>query len=255
METVEEVKGPTFKFQESRLAHRYLDGLKGIEIGGSAHNQFGLQTLNIDNSPETVFKAKERSLCGTELKIDVIAEGDELPLATNSVEFVLTSHVLEHFLDPIKTLKEWHRVVKNGGYILAVVPHKERTFDKDRLRTPLAELIARYKANLPRPAEERHFSVWIAEDLVELVGWLGWRLLEVQDPDDKVGNGFTIVIKVQKEDIAPNQHISIPELEFLIDYAVGRDLIPVSILFRMMDRMALSADRQHRQTSPLTDSL
>lgn len=245
MELVQEAKQPTFKFKESQLAHRYLDGLRGIEIGGSAHNQFGLQTLNIDNSPETVYKAEERSLCGTELKIDVISEGDELPLATSSVDFVLTSHVLEHFLDPIKALKEWYRVVKNGGYLLAVVPHKERTFDKDRPRTPLAELIARHKAHLPRPVENKHFSVWIAEDIAELVNWLGWRILEVQDPDDKVGNGFTIVVKVQKEDIAPNKHLSIPELEFLLDYAVGRDLIPVSILFRMMDRMALSADRQH----------
>ena len=248
METVQEAKEPTFKFPESRLAHRYLDGLKGIEIGGSAHNQFGLQTVNIDNAPETVYKKEERSLCGTQLRIDMISEGDELPLATSSVDFVLTSHVLEHFLDPIKALKEWYRVVKNGGYILAVVPHKERTFDKDRLRTPLAELIARHKANLPRPAENKHFSVWIAEDIVELISWLGWRLLEVQDPDDKVGNGFTIVIKVQKEDTAKNPHLSVPDLEFMVDYAVGRDLIPPSILYRMMDRMALSADRlQNRQ--------
>src|SRR5262249_39129209 len=34
------------------------------------------------------------------------------------------------------------------------------------------------------------------EDFVELVHWLGWTIAEVQDVDDKVGNGFTLVIQV-----------------------------------------------------------
>ena len=36
------------KFKDSQLAHKYLDGLKGLEIGGSAHNPFNLDTLNVD---------------------------------------------------------------------------------------------------------------------------------------------------------------------------------------------------------------
>ena len=40
------------KFKESALAHRLLDGLEGIEIGGSAHNPFGLKTRNVDYSGE-----------------------------------------------------------------------------------------------------------------------------------------------------------------------------------------------------------
>ena len=41
------------KFKESALAHKYLDGLKGLEIGASAHNPFGLDTVNdvyLDNN-------------------------------------------------------------------------------------------------------------------------------------------------------------------------------------------------------------
>lgn len=244
METLEQKparKAAPLQFRQSRLAHRYLDGLQGIEIGGSAHNQFGLKTLNVDNSVETVFKKKEVALTGTTLKIDLISEGDELPLADSSLDFVLTSHVIEHFLDPIKALKEWYRVVKDGGYILAVVPHKERTFDKDRPRTPLAELIDRHEANEPRPAINKHFSVWIAEDMVEVIEYLGWKLLEVQDPDDKVGNGFTIVIKVQKGE--PGM---LTELEYLIDYSLGRDLIPMPALERMLGRMVMAHERQRK---------
>ena len=51
---------------ESKLAHQYLDNLIGIEIGGSAHNSFGLNTINVDRhkSMSTVFKLEEEKLCG-----------------------------------------------------------------------------------------------------------------------------------------------------------------------------------------------
>jgi SAM-dependent methyltransferase len=233
MQVLQEETQPALNLKESALAHRYLDGLRGVEIGGSTDNPLGLNTVKINNTPNP-----------TESKTDVVSEGDELPLATGSVDFVLTSHVLESCVDPISALKDWHRVVKNGGYIFAVVYDKEKMFYKDRPRTPLAELIARHKAILRR-SPQNGFSVWTAEDVVDLIGWLGWRILEVQSPDERAGNEFTVVIKVQKEDIAPNKHMSVPELEFLVDYAVGRDIVPIPILLRMMDRMALSADRQH----------
>jgi hypothetical protein len=31
------------KFREHALAHKFLDGLKGLEIGAAAHNPFGLR--------------------------------------------------------------------------------------------------------------------------------------------------------------------------------------------------------------------
>ena len=47
--------------KESALAHEYLDGLSGIEIGGSSHNSFGLDTKNVDytDSLDTIFKKAE----------------------------------------------------------------------------------------------------------------------------------------------------------------------------------------------------
>lgn len=41
---------------ESQLAHKLLDGLRGIEIGAGINNPFGLDTLNVDYSAnETAF--------------------------------------------------------------------------------------------------------------------------------------------------------------------------------------------------------
>jgi SAM-dependent methyltransferase len=189
------------KFKESPLAHRLLDGLQGLEIGGSAHNPFGLKTRNVDYTAElTSFKQEEIKLCGEALPVDIVSPGDQLPLDDNSVDFVLSSHVIEHFADPIKALKEWYRVVKPGGHLYIVAPHKERTFDIDRPRTTLAELIERHETGKQPDRYRDHCSVWITEDFVELIRWLGWTILEVQDVDDKVGNGFTVVVQVKKDD-------------------------------------------------------
>src|SRR5450755_403731 len=113
------------KFKESALAHELLDGLEGIEIGGSAHNAFGLQTRNVDYSGalDTPFKQQEIKLCGECMPVDVVSLGDRLPLGDSTVDFVISSHVIEHFPDPIKTLKEWHRVVKAGGSLYVIAPH------------------------------------------------------------------------------------------------------------------------------------
>jgi glycosyltransferase involved in cell wall biosynthesis/SAM-dependent methyltransferase len=189
------------KFKESFLAHRLLDGLEGIEVGGSAHNPFGLKTRNVDftASLDTEFKQQEIKLCGEAMPVDIVAPGDKLPVEDNSVDFIVSSHAIEHFPDPIKTLKEWYRVVRPGGFLYIVAPHKERTFDRDRERTPLAELIKRHETGVGPDPDAGHCSVWITEDFVELVKYLGWSIVAVQDVDDKVGNGFAVAIRVENK--------------------------------------------------------
>ena len=196
------------KYQESKLAHILLDGLFGIEIGGSAHNDFGLNTQNVDysGSEDTIYKCEEIKLCNESMHVDIVAPGDNLPLSNESQDFVISSHVLEHFPDPIKALNEWYRVIRRGGYIFMIVPHKERTFDKERERTTLKELIDKHEGRVKLKDDfEKHHSVWITEDLISLIGYLGWNLVFFQDIDDKVGNGFTIVIQKGEDPIYPSQ--------------------------------------------------
>lgn len=185
--------------QQSVMAHQYLDGLRGIEIGGSASNAFGLTTLNVDycSDLDTVFKKEEVRLCGTALPVDVVARGDVLPFRDNSTDFVISSHVVEHFFDPIRALEEWHRVVRPGGFIFIIAPHKERTFDLEKPRTPLNELLARHTGEIASPDTDlhRHYSVWVTEDLLELCLHLDLVVVDLLDMDDKVANGFTIVLR------------------------------------------------------------
>ena len=166
--------------------------------------------------------------------------GDDLPFKDNTLDYVLTSHVIEHFFDPVKALRQWHRVIKPGGYIFIIAPHKDRTFDKSREVTPVAELLDRSTGRIrisdhPWPIDipaldksgkakfgpdyevppqmllrrgarleegwqyeeddHHHWSVWRTNDFVDLVKTLRLNIVEVQDTDDKVGNGFTVVIR------------------------------------------------------------
>jgi SAM-dependent methyltransferase len=178
---------------EYALAHEWLDGLTGIEIGGSAHNRFGVDAINVDRfgAMDTVYKDEERAKARRALPVDVVAPGDELPFADDSYDFVLASHVIEHFPDPIRALREWDRVARR--YVFLVVPHRDRTFDAGRELTPVDELLARHAAGFTSE-EDRHWSVWTCESFVALCERIGLRVVATEDPDRKIGNGFAVVI-------------------------------------------------------------
>jgi SAM-dependent methyltransferase len=189
----------------SPSAHRYCVG-HGLEIGGSAHNPFDLDSRNVDttNSLDTIYKQHEIAVCGRALPVDIVSPDGTLPVPDESQDFVVSSHVLEHFPNPIGAMVEWNRVLKPGGVIFMIVPHKERTFDREFPRTPLEHLIHDYETKTQSPHENPlggHDHIWITEDIVEMVEWMRaelqmpWEIVEVQDVDDKVGNGFTIVIR------------------------------------------------------------
>ncbi len=232
--------------RESQTVHKYLDGLNGIEIGASSQNPFGLEKtgayLNVD------FKASHGTHWQTNktlepAKVHVVASGDNLPFKDESFDYVVNSHVVEHFFDPIKTIKEWFRVIKKGSYLIMIVPHKERTYDRLRPITSVQELLDRHSGKLTYESyaaigyekynkdpsmqlelhdlppdlliqiedgiipdgylsvHEReeilysHWSVWDTEAFVEMCKAMQWNIIEVQDFDDKVGNGFLIVLQ------------------------------------------------------------
>ena len=48
--------------------------------------------------------------------------GDELSYSDNSFDRVIAAHVLEHIPQPHLAIKEWRRVVKNGGVLSILIP-------------------------------------------------------------------------------------------------------------------------------------
>ena len=189
------------------LAKKYCQGF-GLEIGGSACNDFpGLNKKNVDLGDESweFYKNYQLDICGKFLPIDIVGNGDNIPVASQTQDFVISSHVLEHFENPIAALKEWDRVCKVGGVIFMIVPHKERTFDKNNPRTKLLEVVKRYQLGIRNTDHSKHFGVWITQDLINIINWMNarclvsWKIVEVEDKDSKVGNGFTIVCRKEKD--------------------------------------------------------
>ena len=203
-------------FPESQLAHSLLDGLHGIEIGPAAHNPFGLQTLSVGLSKQLnpadyeKFEREQLSRCGKVAEIDISADASSLPIPDDSTDFVIHSHVWEHLFDSLGALEEWVRVVRDGGYIFVIVPKRDALpSDRTRPVTSIEELVLRRNSGsetAPIQPATQHRTVFSPELLFEIEGWFNRTrsdavLVRVafQETDDKVGNGHTIIWRVNKK--------------------------------------------------------
>ena len=75
-----------------------------------------------------------------------ICEATDLKMIRDSsYGCVLAANCLEHIANPLKALEEWKRMLKEGGLLLLVLPHKVGTFDWRRPTTGLAHMIADYE--------------------------------------------------------------------------------------------------------------
>ncbi len=136
-----------------RLLGRHLAG-SGVEIG-PGHHPFpiafpGVTVAYVDRwapeenrklfpelGPTAVFPAPDH-VCNLDT--------DRLkPLASESQDFIVASHVLEHVAEPIGLINEMHRVLKPGGVALILLPDRRRTFDRRRQPTPLEHLVAEFE--------------------------------------------------------------------------------------------------------------
>ena len=71
-----------------------------------------------------------------------IAEATDLSVIPSAAyDLILSSHTIEHTANPLRALVEWKRVLRGGGVLALIVPHKEGTFDHRRPVTALDHLI------------------------------------------------------------------------------------------------------------------
>jgi predicted SAM-dependent methyltransferase len=75
---------------------------------------------------------------------DLIGDATEFPIAPGKLDFIIASHVLEHLPFPLAALRSWYDALAPGGRLLLKVPDKRYTFDRHRMRTPLAHLVSEY---------------------------------------------------------------------------------------------------------------
>lgn len=91
-------------------------------------------------------------------KPDIVAHLDQdrlSSLADESQDFVIASHVLEHLANPIAMLVEIHRVLRNAGLLVLLLPDRHKTFDREREPTPLSHLVEEFESNV-REVDDAH---------------------------------------------------------------------------------------------------
>jgi len=86
---------------------------------------------------------------GNKTGYQYICEATDLSgISSETYDFVLASHCLEHIANPLKAIKEWLRVLKSKGLLLIVVPNKEYTFDHKRPMTSFEHLLNDFHNNI-----------------------------------------------------------------------------------------------------------
>jgi hypothetical protein len=114
-----------FRRRRSALAHAWLDGRRGVEIGSSEMNTFGLQARNVGRR-DKICERGQLARVGCFSPIHIEAAADCIPLPDGSQDFVFTSHVIEHCVDFIRALVERVRIFGDA----LVLVDEQRVDDK-----------------------------------------------------------------------------------------------------------------------------
>jgi SAM-dependent methyltransferase len=140
------------------MRHQMLPVLlgKGVEVGPG-----GNPALESDDSRTVryVEKMSARDWARTYPKVTlddaVLARWSEYAIAPaegldgfepGSLDFIFSSHVLEHLVNPLQVLQNWWRCLAPGGVIAAVVPDARYSFDLRQPITSTDALLSQHRA-------------------------------------------------------------------------------------------------------------
>jgi len=201
---------------------RYCQGC-GLEIGPGANPQTDpARTLYIDRYTQYL---------GQPMIVDVVADAERLPLAAGRLDYLFSSHALEHCPNTLAVLREWQRVLRHGGRLVLRLPHRDRTFDRNRPLTTLEhhladesqgvdrtdtthweEFATQAIENFPHSWKDEareadgtwnmayivahghiHYHVWTQTEILDLLRHLHFRILFVIDETLDRADSFLVV--------------------------------------------------------------
>ncbi len=205
------------------LARQWLQG-KGVELGRGAHNPLapddcisvapcdGLHYLDEHDLIDYQVYAAEQQRYGKGVaRVDTVAEATELPFAAGELDYVASSHVLEHVPDIFSAWLEWGRVLRTGGISFMIVPKRDAMVeDSVRPVTGLEAYIDAFMQKVtpqslaPGLSWRMHYHVFTLQGLFAALNWfnqqglgVSWLLEAQEESDSKVGNGHTLVLSKQ----------------------------------------------------------
>ena len=187
---------------------------RGLDVGCGPNKAFP-HMIGVDNGADI-------QLFGHQFKPDVwIDDAADLKLfGTESMDFVFSSHVLEHipFDNVVKCLKEWLRVIKIGGYLVMYLPD-ETLYPK----------VGEPGAN---PDHKWNVSYKLLVELMEKAGH--WDLVDWQRRDQN--DEYSLFFVFQKKAKHHTFSCSKPKLQVkqaaVVRYGAFGDIVQASSVFK-----------------------
>lgn len=145
---------------------------RGLDVGCGPSQAFPHFT-RVDNNKDT-------QLFNIQFVPDIRTDADKLDMfASQSMDFVFSSHTLEHIKEHKKALREWWRVLKLGGYLCLYLPHKD------------------FYPNIGKEGcNPDHVHDFLPQDIIDAMEEIGgWDLVENQERNEGKEYSFFQVYK------------------------------------------------------------
>lgn len=185
---------------------KYLRG-RGVDLGAGDFKVLP-HAISVDNGNHAQF--------GFVMRPDVSSDCEKLDVfASASLDFVYSSHLLEHIEDTEAALKEWWRLVKLGGYMVLYLPDK------------------RFYPNIGQPgANPDHKHDFLPEDIISKMPD-GWDLVERQDRNENEEYSFLLVFKKRSSrvNVLSWRDAKPEKTACVVRYGAYGDLIQASSVF------------------------
>jgi ADP-heptose:LPS heptosyltransferase/predicted SAM-dependent methyltransferase len=183
---------------------------KGLDLGCGPKKTFP-HFIGVDNGAD-------EKMFGIPVRADVrVASCEKLDLfADESMDFVFSSHLLEHIKDFKAALHEWWRVIKVGGYLCLYLPHKD--------------LYPRVGTEGANPDHKHDFS---QHDIIDALDEWSWDLVENQTRAEGAEYSFLLVFRKQNHGKHTFPHLDArPEKTVgVVRYGAFGDLIQAASIF------------------------
>ncbi len=155
------------------VVHKSVDNNQKIVDLGCGHNKTFDYAVGVDAIPKG---EKINSLHDAISQADVVADvTGELPFKDGEFDILIARHILEHCIDPVKTLREWIRIVQPDGRLFIAVPNQN-----------LHNTI---------PMNMEHVHAYTPENMTNLAEVLGLEVIKIHDPE----NGVSFVAELGKK--------------------------------------------------------
>jgi SAM-dependent methyltransferase len=106
-------------------------------------------------------------------------------------DLIVMSHVIEHFANPIKILKDVQRsILSENGMLLSIIPDYRHSFDRNRKLTTLSHIITDYQDEISE-RDMTHIEEILEQHDFKLCGMKNWKELILDNYNTRVAHHHT----------------------------------------------------------------